>query len=223
MVNFFQANTSILEPRSDITPSQQILVVRCLPDHPGRHLASLRWGLIPAWAKDLRVGNRLVFARAETAASKPAFREAFRQRRCLVPADGFYVWKRGKGKKEPYHVHFQDGRVFAFAGLWDRWPGPEEIEFCAILTTPANELVRPFKGRMPAIVGPKDWERWLDPGCQDPEEIQGMLRLWPAEGMEVGPLSSGATAPEEERQRNLEPVPKKARNLGSSEAGPTLF
>jgi putative SOS response-associated peptidase YedK len=130
----------------------------------------LRWGLIPSWAKDPSIGARMINARAETLAEKPAFRSAFRKRRCLVAADGFYEWqKRGVGPKQPYRIARRDGGPFAFAGLWERWRDPAEgrdVESCTIVTTGANELLSPIHHRMPVILAPASYGLWLDPGAE---------------------------------------------------------
>jgi putative SOS response-associated peptidase YedK len=175
-------------PRYNIAPSEQVLAVRA--GRAGREAVRLRWGLVPPWASDPR-RCRLINARAETAAVRPAFREAFRHRRCLVPADGFYVWTKGTGRKEPFLVRLRDRRPFAFAGLWERWesPGGEVVESCAILTTEANEVVRPITDRMPVIVQPRHYGRWLDPALTDPREIRALLAPYPADRMVACPVS----------------------------------
>ena len=163
-----------LAPRYNVAPGQQIAAVR--KEQDGRRLAMLRWGLIPGWAGDPAIGNRLINARAETAASKPSFRGAFRSRRCLIPTNGFYEWQRTGGVRQPYLIGRGDGRLLAFAGLWERWtvrrgatlggslvafqPG-DVIETCTILTTAANEVVAPVHNRMPVILAAEAFEPWL--------------------------------------------------------------
>ncbi len=182
-----------LPSESNIAPSQPVLAVRSTPDGQGREMVWLRWGLIPATATDPHVGNHLINARAETIAERPAFRDAFRHRRCLVLADGFYAWKR----KRPHWVHFPDNRPFAMAGIWERWqkPGIEAVESCAVITVPANDLVRPFQARMPAILAPKDYEPWLDPGFQDVEQLRGLLRPSPDGELVAKPVSRDVNDP----------------------------
>ena len=143
-----------------------------------RRLCALRWGLIPAWAKDAAVGYKMINARAESAADKPAFGEAMRRRRCLIPADGFYEWKRAGKEKIPYCFTLADDAVFAFAGLWERWKNPqgETVESCTILTTTPNELVRDVHDRMPVILAPDAYELWLDPGFSRVPELQPLLK-----------------------------------------------
>ena len=176
------------------------------PGGTGREWTILRWGLIPSWADDPGIGNRLINARAETAAEKPSFRNALRHRRCLIPADGFYEWvKAGKGPKQPYLIRLKDGQPFAFAGLWESWTSPdgEVIESCTILTTEANEVLRPIHDRMPVIIAPEDYGLWLDPATP-PKAVQEMLRSFPAEKMESQPVSTVVNDPKHETPRCVE-------------------
>jgi putative SOS response-associated peptidase YedK len=138
----------------------------------------MRWGLIPAWAKDAASSYKMINARSETAAARPAFREAMRRRRCLIPADGFYEWKRAGKEKLPYCFTLAGDAVFAFAGLWERWKNPlgEMVESCAILTTTANEIMRDVHDRMPVILAPDAYNRWLDPSFTRVEELQPLLQ-----------------------------------------------
>jgi len=179
-----------LKPRYNIAPTQEVAAVRAAPpagpDKRGeagrsgsqRHLVLLRWGLIPSWAKDPAIGARMINARAETLAEKPAFRSAFRRRRCLVPADGFYEWqKRETGPKQPYRIARPDGGPFAFAGLWESWRDPAEdraVESCTIVTTAANAVLSPIHHRMPVILAPESYDLWLDPEAE-PGRLQGLL------------------------------------------------
>ncbi len=159
-----------LAPRANIAPSQDVAAVRLASGESGdvgRHFVWLRWGLIPAWAKDPAIGNRTINARAETVARKPAFRAAFRARRCLILADGFYEWKTETGGKQPYRITLADGGPFALAGLWERWANPqggETIESCTIVTTAANARLQEIHPRMPVILAPDAFVPWLDPG-----------------------------------------------------------
>ncbi len=152
-----------LAPRYNIAPTQDVPVIRGGAD--GRELATMRWGLVPSWAKDLSIGARMINARIETVKEKPSFRAAFRRRRCLIPADGFYEWKTIAGAKQPFRIGFKDNRPFVFAGLWETWsdPGGDEIRTCTILTTEASEKLRPIHHRMPVILQPDLFEPWLDP------------------------------------------------------------
>jgi putative SOS response-associated peptidase YedK len=160
-------------PRYNIAPSQTILAVR--PSPAGRELVTMKWGFVPAWAPDPK--GAMINARSETAAAKPTFRDAFRKRRCLIPADGFYEWKKTGRRKEPYHIRVTDGGLFAFAGLWESWQGQDT---CTILTTTANPLVAPLHDRMPVILDPEDYSRWLDSAAQT-EELQTLLKPYPEE------------------------------------------
>jgi len=154
-----------LPPRYNIAPSQPVAVVRRPVADGPRRLHLLRWGLIPAWAKDPAIGARMINARSETVADKAAFRAALRKRRCLVPADGFFEWATEGARKQPYLFRLRDGRPFAFAGLWEAWHAPtgDMVETCALLTNEANDVVRPVHPRMPVILTPDHYDLWLDP------------------------------------------------------------
>ena len=176
--------------RYNIAPTQDVAVVRQLSGE-GRKLGWLRWGLIPSWADDPAIGNRMINARCETLATKPAFRDAFRRRRCLVVADGFYEWKQQTRPKQPYHIRLSDERPFAFASLWDHWQrGELVIESCTIVTTDANELLRPLHDRMPVILDPADYGTWLDPQCQEPEQLEALLATYPTDRMTMSAVST---------------------------------
>ena len=201
-----------LPARYNIAPTQPVPVVRVLragPGGTGREWATVRWGLIPPWADDPSIGNRMINARAETAAEKPSFRNAFKHRRCLVPADGFYEWAKGAGKapKQPYLIRLKSGQPFAFAGLWESWTSPdgEVIESCTILTTEANEVLSAIHDRMPVIIAPEDYGRWLDPATPL-EEVKALLRPFPAEGMESVPGEHAGQQPRHESPQCVEPI-----------------
>src|SRR6516225_871216 len=152
-----------LEPRYNIAPTQPVAVVRAADGE--NELSWLRWGLIPSWSKDATIGYKLINARAESVAEKPSFRSAFKQRRCLIPASGFYEWqKQETSRKQPYFIFPRHGELFSFAGLWERWHDPEgeEVETCTILTTEANALMRPLHDRMPVILDTSAEDVWLD-------------------------------------------------------------
>lgn len=162
-----------LQPRFNIAPTQDVVAVR--HDEQGvRHLVQFRWGLVPFWAKDLGIGARMINARADGVRSKPAFRAAFKRRRCLIPSDGFYEWKTEKGAKQPYRFVMQDGGPYAFAGLWERWSAPDgtEVETCTIVTTDANDVVQPIHNRMPVILDEPDFDTWLG---GDDDAAEGLL------------------------------------------------
>ena len=170
-----------LRPRYNIAPGQDAGVVRVSPEGDRRVLEPLRWGLVPSWAKDPRPRHRMINARAETAAKRPAYRAAFRKRRCIVPADGFYEWAPGRPHKQPYYIQCREGAPFAMAGLWERWSGPDAqvLESFAVLTTPANHRLRAIHERMPAILEPGAFDLWLDPGVQDVSRLEPLLRPCP--------------------------------------------
>lgn len=182
-----------LRPRYNIAPTQQVAVVRAAGVRV--ELGMLRWGLVPSWAKDLTIGQKLINARAETVAEKPSFRAALRARRCLVVADGFYEWQPAGGRKQPWYFQFRDGRVFAFAGLWERWapPGIDPIESCTIVTTEANEVVAPVHGRMPVILTVENGRRWLAGGPI--EGLQALLAPFPPDKMRAHPVSLRVNSP----------------------------
>jgi putative SOS response-associated peptidase YedK len=197
-----------LSPRYNIAPSQAVAAVRIPPSGGAREVVLLRWGLIPSWAKDPSLGDRMINARAETAAGKPAFRSAIRRRRCLVPASGFYEWKRTNGRKQPYYIRRPDGKPFAFAGLWESWEGPGQaaVESCAILTTSANELLLPIHDRMPVIVSPADYDLWLSPEVRDPAELARLFRPCPPEEMTAFPVGTAVNNPKTDSPQLIEPL-----------------
>ncbi len=197
-----------LPPRYNVAPTQDVAVVREGGRGKGRSVDLVRWGLIPAWAKDPTIGSRLINARAETLAVKPAFESAFRYRRCLIPSDGFYEWEKTPRGKQPHYIRMRDGRVFAYAGLWERWedPGHDPIETCTIITTDANELVAPIHDRMPAIVRPERYDEWLDPAHRDPRSLRPLLTAYPAEEMASHPVSTYVNRPEHDGPACIEPI-----------------
>jgi len=186
-------------PRWNIAPTQQIPVVRQDRDAPRRTFSLLRWGLIPYWAKDRSISAKTINAMSETAAAKPAFRDAMKLRRCLIPADGFYEWLRiGAKDKQPYNFGMADDSVFAFAGLWDRWRDPAGtiVETCTILTSRPNSLVADVHDRMPVIMRPDDYELWLDPGVTDSSRVAECLGPFSPTLMKKYPVSARVNRPE---------------------------
>ena len=175
------------EPRYNLAPTAVVPVVLATPS--GRIITLHRWGLVPAWAKDPALGARMANARAETAADKPSFRAPLRRSRCLIPADGFYEWLARPGAaKQPYAIRAADGALLAFAGLWDRWEGPDgALDTCTILTTAANALMAPIHDRMPVILDPADYAAWLDPAAL-PGALQALLRPCPADRLRLHPV-----------------------------------
>lgn len=192
---FGVAEVPHVEARYNIAPTQPILSVLQTPD--GREMRWFRWGLVPSWAKDASMGARLINARSETVAEKPAFREAFKSRRCLIPADGFYEWARTGGRKQPYFFQMRDESPFAFAGLWERWRGSdgETLDSCTILTTEANEVLRPVHDRMPVILHHKDYELWLDEDARTTSLRKELLGPYPSSEMMSRPVSTLINSP----------------------------
>jgi putative SOS response-associated peptidase YedK len=189
--HFRLAEEPSLEPRYNIAPTQPVAIIKPQAGTPLRELKIVRWGLIPFWAKDAKMGARLINARSETAADRPAFRAAFKMRRCLIPADGFYEWKKLEKGRAPYLVALSNRLPFAFAGLWESWKSPDRelIESCTILTTDANELIQSIHDRMPAILSPSDYELWLNPDTKTTESLKHILRPFPSEEMIMFPVS----------------------------------
>jgi putative SOS response-associated peptidase YedK len=205
----------LLQPRYNIAPSQDVAVVR-RSEAGGRELVLMRWGLIPSFARDPAVGYRTINARAESVADKPAFREAFRTRRCLVLADGFYEWQAGGPYgKTPHYIRRPDRSPFAFAGLWERWRAPDGhvLETCSIVTTSANERVRELHDRMPVVLAPEHHDVWLDPGT-DRERLIALLTPAPPSAFELYAVSTVVNRPENEGPECIEPVPMLFGGLG---------
>lgn len=173
-----------LLPRYNVAPTSEVV---CVVQAEGkREIQSFRWGLIPMWAKDKKIAYQTLNARAETISTKPVFRAAFKRRRLLIVADGFYEWQKDGKKKIPHLIQMDDGRPFGMAGVWERWTDPEtgeEIRSCSIVTTGPNALMESIHNRMPVILPPERWDTWLDPAVNDPAQLQELLVPYPAEGM----------------------------------------
>lgn len=196
-----------LEPRYNIAPSQRVACVRTNPESIERECVELKWGLVPSWAKDAGIGNKLINARGETVADKPSFRKAFKQQRCLVLADGFYEWKREGKTKQPYYIRFKDGRLFAFAGLWERWEKQNPaLESCSLITTGPNALMEPIHNRMPVILPELSYSSWLNPGLNDTIYLNGLLEPFQAEEMEAYSVSQIVNYPQNESPWCIEPL-----------------
>jgi putative SOS response-associated peptidase YedK len=185
------------EARYNIAPTQTIATVLCHGESKERECRSLRWGLIPSWSKDSKMAARTINARAETLAQKPSFRSAFKRRRCLILADGFYEWKKTETKKQPYYFQLKDKQPFAFAGLWEQWQSPEDekITSCTIVTTEANELLQQIHNRMPVILSSSDYEKWLDPQLHQTELLKELLHPFEAEKMMMTAVSTKVNNP----------------------------
>jgi len=179
-------------PRFNIAPTQSVPVVRQRPREPVRQISTMRWGLIPHWAKHVSGPANTINARSETAATKPAFRDPMRFRRCLIPADAFYEWAKTANGKQPYCFEVNDGELFAFAGLWDGWKEPSGtwVKTCSILTTIPNAVTSAVHDRMPVIIDPDAYDLWLDPGMQNLAAISELLRPYDARLMRCYPISS---------------------------------
>lgn len=197
-----------LNPRYNIAPSQLVACVRTNLESRERECTKLKWGLVPSWAKDPSIGNKLINARGETIAEKPAFRKAFKHRRCLVLADGYYEWKREGNTKQPYYIRFKDDRLFAFAGLWERWYQDEAnpLESCTIITTGPNAVMEPIHHRMPVILSFKDYADWLDPNLENVERVNALLRPFPSEEMEACPVSQLVNNPRNDQPECVYPI-----------------
>ncbi|MFW6050883.1 MAG: SOS response-associated peptidase [Myxococcota bacterium] len=194
-----------LAPRYNIAPTQPAAVVT---NRAPRRVRLHRFGLVPHWAKDPSVGNRMINARRESLADKPAFRDAYAHRRCLVLADGFYEWRRQEGRKQPYFIHFPEKRPFGFAGLWALWRAPDgqTIPSCAIVTAPARGRLKELHDRMPVIV-PRDLRaEWLDPEPRSDAELQPLLDATPVDALEARPVSTYVNSPDHEGARCIAPL-----------------
>ncbi len=205
--HFGLPETVDLSPRYNIAPSQDVAVIRHLSGRGYRQLDMLRWGLIPGWAKDMKISYRMINARAETLAQKPAFRTAFKKRRCIIAADGFYEWLHSGKTKQPFFVHMKNSAVFGFAGLWESWNSPEGsiVESCTVITTSANDLVRKIHDRMPVILHSARYEAWLQDSTKV-ETLQQLLMPYPAAEMEIYRVSSEVNSPKNDTMECIIPV-----------------
>lgn len=191
--------------RYNVAPSQPVPVIREI-SVGNRQISLMRWGLVPSWAKE--VGDGLINARCETVNDKPSFRQAFRQRRCIIPASGFYEWRKADGKKVPYYIRFADGVPMPFAGIWEVWRSPEGqvMESCAILTTAANASVAPIHDRMPVILHPDELGLWLDRQVHDAEALKPLFAPYPADRFEVRQVSALVNSPANDSPACVLPV-----------------
>jgi putative SOS response-associated peptidase YedK len=206
-------------PRWNIAPTQRVPIVRQDRGEPKRSFSLVRWGLIPAWAKDASIGFKTINGMSETAAERPAFREAMRRRRCLIPADGFYEWRKICAKqKQPYSFGMIDDAVFALAGLWECWrdPAGESLETCTILTTKPNSLVADIHDRMPVILKAEDYDKWLDPGVTNVALVADCLQPFDPRSMKKYPVGTRVNRAENDDQQC-------AQEVSIESAAPTLF
>jgi len=194
-------------PRFNIAPTQPVLVI---PNDGSNKADFFQWGLIPFWAKDPSIGNRLINARGETLAEKPSFRGSYKYKRCLILTDGFYEWKAQPGTKSktPYFIHLKDRQPFAFAGLWDEWHGPDgsQIRTCMIITTSPNDLMKSLHNRMPVILPSDSYEQWLNKTPQTPENLNPLIKPYPSEKMNAYPVSTLVNSPQNDRAECVVPV-----------------
>jgi putative SOS response-associated peptidase YedK len=196
-----------LEPRYNITPSQDIAVLRFIPDTQDRELVLLRWGLIPFWAKDKKIGYKMINARAESVSEKPAFRAAFKHRHCLIPASGFFEWDHKTQTNQPYFIKRKDSNILAFAGLWEHWKGEdgETVESCTIITTAANRIVGKIHDRMPAIVDSDKYEQWIDPQV-DKDARMSLIKPFPDNKILAYPVGKAVNNPKNDTPECLEEI-----------------
>jgi putative SOS response-associated peptidase YedK len=194
-----------LKSRYNIAPSQNIPIIR--DTDTGHEMVLARWGLIPAWSKEAKTKYSTINARIESVAEKPTYRTAFKHRRCLIPADGFYEWKVVNGHKIPHHIRMRDSEVFAFAGLWDRWEGDgETLDSCSIIVMPANEVMKPIHDRMPAIIAPAHYDLWLDSRITEKDDILAFLNSAPSSQLKAYPVSSWVNTPKHDDKRCIQPA-----------------
>jgi putative SOS response-associated peptidase YedK len=201
-------NPNLFQPRYNIAPSQMIDVV--FEPETERILSQLKWGLVPSWSKDAQTSKGLINARAETLTEKPSFREAFKTRRCIIPASGFYEWqKKGTGAKQPFYFYLKDKEVFGFAGLWEEWldkQSGELLETCTIITTEANEVLKPVHERMPVILKPESYDEWLDTKVKDTNKLQELLKPYSSKEMDSHAVSKNVNIPESNSAELIKPM-----------------
>jgi len=196
-----------LAPHFNIAPGQSVAIVRQNAAAKKREFVQVHWGLIPSWASDPKIGDRMANARSETAAMKPSFRSAFKSRRCLIVADGFYEWQKTEGKKQPHFIGMKDSRPFGIAGLWERWEkGEAPVESCAILTTGVNALMEPIHERMPVILSHKQFDQWLNPDFKDADTLMGMMQPYKAKDMLAYAVSLRVNNPKNDTANCVEPM-----------------
>jgi putative SOS response-associated peptidase YedK len=194
---FQTENLLDLQPSYNVAPSQTIPIIRNEQGH--RLFALAKWGLIPSWAKDIKIGYNTINARADTVAEKPSFRSAFQHRRCLIPADGYFEWQEtvGSKTKQPWYISLKSQEPIALAGLWEHWQGKDGsvIESCTIIVTAGNELMQPIHDRMPVILSPKTWDTWLDTTNNNKQGLQTLLTQYPSDEMTAWRVSTQVNSP----------------------------
>jgi putative SOS response-associated peptidase YedK len=209
IAKFFKlAEVPDIKSRYNIAPTQAVATVTIAPKKMQRQLQFMRWGLIPSWAKDAKIGNWMINARSETVAEKPAFRSAIKYRRCLIVADGFYEWQQQGKTKQPYYFQMADSQPFAFAGLWEKWESPEgeKIASCSIITTAANETVGPVHDRMPVILPDSTWEQWLDPAINNSQQVLPLLKPYDPTAMKASAVSAIVNNPKIESPECIQAI-----------------
>lgn len=219
LLSYFNVQESVAWPaRYNLTPGQEVLTV-VQPASAPRAIRRMRWGLIPSWAKNPTIGTKLINARAETVATKPAFRTALRARRCLIVTDGFYEWETRGRRKQPWFIRMADNCPFAFAGLWDQWmpPAGERIDSCTILTTTPNALIQRLHHRMPVILPPAAYDTWLDIQLHDVDRLLGLLIPYPPAEMTATPVSPLVNNPANDSVACQAPLEDEASQLSISE------
>lgn len=191
--------------RFNIAPTQDVIAVRSFEGE--REITTLRWGLIPSWAKDEKMASKMINARSETVTEKPSYRQAFQKRRCLIPTSGFYEWQKSKDGKQPFYFYMKENDLFAFAGLWESWRNTESeiIETCTILTTEANEVLKPVHERMPVIISESYYDLWLDEDARRQPERLELLRPFSASEMSSHPVSTLVNSPQNNDAACIEP------------------
>ena len=193
-----------LQPRYNIAPSQPVAIIT---NQNPNELTYVKWGLVPSWSKDPAIGNKMINARSETAAEKPSFRSAFKRRRCLIPADGFFEWTTRDKKKVPMYIHLEDNAVFGFAGLWEVWQSPDgsELQTCTILTAEPNDLIRQYHHRMAVILEPDTYDTWLSPDELPTDALMPLMTAYPQEKMRVYEVSTDVNRPINDNPSVIEP------------------
>ena len=205
-----QLGETLVEPSYNVAPTNSVWTV--FEEDGTRVLDTAHWGLIPFWAKDAKIGNKMINARAETVATKNAFRKPFQRQRCIIPADSFYEWVKldGQDKKTPMRIHRVDDAPFALAGLWETWRDPEQdgelVRSCTIITGTPNDKIAPIHNRMPIMLPPSAWDEWLDRDRRDPEDLERFLVAAPSELMEFHPVSTAVNNPRTKGPELIEPV-----------------